>query len=220
MKLLNSLLEIALEFGRKFAQLGILAQTAAAVVLVFGFYQLSSCNKDTTMDSIKIAAEQTNQHVRHMTDSLAALSDSVAKKEIIIKRLTVEISMRSRASTKLKTDQRRLETIRDTVTDTVTIVAVQDTVIDNLKTQVAIADTIISKKDEVIVQKDTIIGTLKTSLLLSESKADTLEKTLEYTINKAKKKDKVFGFIPLPSRRTVGIIGFVGGVYLGTQISK
>jgi hypothetical protein len=220
MQLLNNLLKDVIQFGKNFADLTFVGQLATAVILIFASYQITSCSKDKELDSIKITAEQTSEYANKITDSLRILGDSVAKKEIVISKLNVEISLRSQVRNVLRGEQSRLEVLRDTLTDTVRIIAVQDTTIDNLKTQLAVTDTILFKKDTVIAQKDTVINLLKTSLSLSETKADTLQKTLDYTINKMKKKDKLFGFIPLPSRKTTALLGLVGGVYLGTQITK
>ncbi len=220
MQTLKNLLKDVITFGTSFSHMTFVGQFATAAVLIFASYQLTSCEKDKQLDNIKIAAEQTSQHVQKITDSLSILNDSVAKKEVVISKLSLEISLRSRARTVLRADQRRLEILRDTVTDTVQIIAVQDTAIDNLKTQLAVADTILTKQTSVIAQKDTVIDMLKTGLLLSETKADTLQKTLDYTIKQVNKKDKLFGFIPLPSRKAVGIAGLVGGIYLGTQLTK
>lgn len=220
MELLKNILTQSVSFGKNFAKMTLVGQAATAAILVFASYQLTSCHRDAELNNIKIAAERTSEHARKITDSLHILNDSVAKKEVIIDKLTVEISLRSRMRTVFVSEERRLQILRDTVTDTVQLVAVQDTTIDNLKTQLSIVDTIVTKQASVIAQKDTVIDMLKTGLELSETKADTLQKTLNSTIKKMNKKDKFFGFVPFPSRKTVGIIGLVGGVYLGTQLTK
>jgi hypothetical protein len=220
MQTFKNLLKDVITFGNSFSSMTFVGQLATAAILIFTSYQLTSCEKNKQLDNIKIAAERTSEHARKITDSLHVLNDSVAKKEVIIDKLTVEISLRSRMRTVFRSEERRLQILRDTVTDTVQLVAVQDTTIDNLKTQLSIVDTILTKQVSVIAQKDTVIDMLKTGLELSETKADTLQKTLDATIKKMNKKDKFFGFIPFPSRKTVGIIGLVGGVYLGTQLTK
>lgn len=220
MQPLKDLLKDVIHFGKSFADMSFVGQLATAAILIFASYQITSCSKDKEFESIKVTAEQTSQYVNRITDSLKVLNDSVAKKEVVISKLNVEISLRSKVRNTLRNEQSRLEILRDTLTDTVRIIAVQDTTIDNLKVQLAVADTIGFKKDTIIAKKDTIINTLKTGLRLSETKADTLQKTLDYTLRKMQKKDKLFGFIPLPSRKTTALIGLAGGIYLGTQITK
>ena len=220
MELLKNILKDIVTFGKNFSKMSISGQVAAGIVLIFALYQFMSCQSSNSVDNIKIAAQQTNQQVKQINDSLKILHDSIQQKEVLINKLTIEISLRSKARTKLQSQQQRLEILRDTLIDTVKIIAVQDTTIDNLKTQLAITDTLLIKKDTVIAQKDTVINLLKTSLVLSESKADTLQKTLNYALQQSRKKDKLLGFIPLPSRKVVGITAAVGGIYLGTQIAK
>lgn len=220
MKLLNSLLELALEFGRKYAQLGLTAQIATAVILIIGTSQFTSCAKDQEIESIKMEAEKTTQFADQAKKSVKVLSDSVEKTQVTINKLKFEILLQKKQRLALKTDQRRLETQRIIETDTVKILALQDTTIDNLKSQLSVADSMVQTKDAVIAHQDTSIKLLKYGLDLSEKRADTLQTTLNSTIKKLNKKDKLFGFIPLPNRKVVAATAVVGGIYLGTQLKK
>lgn len=220
MRLLTRLLEIALEFGEKYAQLGLVAQLATAAILVIGTSQFTSCAKDQEIENIKMEAEKTTQFANQKQDSVKFLSDSVNKTQVTINKLKFEISLQRKQRLALKTDQHRLETERIIETDTVTIIALQDTTIDNLKSQLSVVDSMVQTKDAVIAHQDTSIKLLKYGLELSEKRADTLQTTLNSTIKKLNKKDKLFGFIPLPNRKVVAATAVVGGIYLGTQLKK
>jgi hypothetical protein len=220
MQILKTLLKDVVTFGKGFSQLTIIGQLASMAVLIFAGYQLTSCDKTAPTDNINIVAKQTTEYVSTVSDSITKLNDGIVKKEVEIKKLEFIISSTKMSRIKLQGTQIRLDSVRNAAKDTTTLVAIQDSSIANLKMQVAIADTIISRQDTVIAQKDTVIDLLKTSLVLSESKADTLQKTLDYTIKQHNKKDKLFGFIPLPTRKFIAIAGFIGGAYIGTQLTR
>lgn len=220
MELLNNLLKSAIIFGKKFAELTVAAQIAVGAILIFASYQLTSCSKDQEIQNIKIEAEKTTQYAKQAKDSVKVLADSVEKTQVTINKLKFEISLQKRQRAALQVDQHRLEKQIVVETDTVTILALQDTTIDNLKTQLSVVDSIVHKKDSIITHQDTTIGLLKYGLNLSEKRADTLQTTLNSTIKKLNKKDKMFGFIPLPNRKVVAATALIGGVYLGTQLKK
>lgn len=220
METLNNLLKIAIAFGKKFAELTVAAQIAVAAVLIFASYELTSCTKDQEIQNIKMEAEKTTHFANQAKDSVKILADSVNKTQVTINKLKFEISLQRKQRVALKTEQGRLETQRIVETDTVTIIALQDTTIDNLKTQLTVVDSMVHAKDNIIAHQDTTIGLLKYGLELSEKRADTLQTTLNSTIKKINKKDKILGFIPLPNRRVVAATALIGGVYLGTQLKK
>jgi len=220
MELLNSLLSNLIIFIQKFSKLTTSAQIAITSVLLLCTNQLTTCTKDQEIENIKMNAQKTTQYVETISDSLKTLNDDVEKKQVKIEKLSFEISLQKKQRSTLKITQNRLEQLRIVETDTVTIIALQDTTIDNLKSQLTLADVAGSKKDTIIAQQDSSIGLLKHGLQLSEQRADTLQKTLNSTIEKINKKDKIFGFIPMPSRKTVAVTAIIGGVYLGTQLKK
>lgn len=220
MKLLKTIFDTAIKFGEKFSKLTSIGQLATIGILMFSTYYVTSCSNNETVDGINVIVEETKEYSNKLKDSVITLRDSVQRKEVTIKKLTVQVSVLSKQRNVLQNDQRRLEDLRNVAQDTTIIIALQDTTIDNLKTQLAVTDTVVKKQEQIINNKTQQISLLETSLSLSEQRSDTLEKTLDRTLDKLNKKDKLWGVIPLPNRKVVAATALVGGVYLGTQIKK
>lgn len=103
-----------------------------------------------------------------------------------------------------------------------------------LRDSVDILVTIVPKQDSIIVQKDSIItdrtkqvallrfaGLQKDSSIVSLKFAnDTLVKTLKLCPTIKTNPNKLLGFIPMPSRKTATVIGFVLGVYTTARITR
>ena len=220
MKLLKTIFDAAIKFGEKFSKLTSIGQLATIGILMFSTYYVTSCSNNETVDGINVIVEETKEYSNKLKDSVITLRDSVQRKEVTIKKLTIQVSLMSKQRAVLQTEQRRLEDLRNVTQDTTIIIALQDTTIDNLKTQLAVTDTVVKKQEQIISNKTEQISLLETSLSLSEQRSDTLEKTLDRTLDKLNKKDKLWGVIPLPNRKVVAATALVGGVYLGTQIKK
>lgn len=220
MKLLKTIFDAAIKFGEKFSKLTSIGQLATIGILMYSTYYVTSCSNNETVDGINVIVEETKEYSNKLKDSVITLHDSVRGKEVTIKKLTVQVSLLSKQRNVLQNDQRRLEDLRNVTQDTTIIIALQDTTIDNLKTQLAVTDTVVKKQEQIISNKTQQISLLETSLSLSEQRSDTLEKTLDRTLDKLNKKNKLWGVIPLPNRKVVAAAALVGGVYLGTQIKK
>lgn len=220
MKLLKTIFDTAIKFGEKFSKLTSIGQLATIGILMYSTYYVTSCSNNETVDGINVIVEETKEYSNKLKDSVITLHDSVRGKEVVIKKLTVQVSLLSKQRNVLQNDQRRLEDLRNVTQDTTIIIALQDTTIDNLKTQLAVTDTVVKKQEQIISNKTQQISLLETSLSLSEQRSDTLEKTLDRTLDKLNKKNKLWGVIPLPNRKVVAATALVGGVYLGTQIKK
>jgi len=220
MKLLKTIFDTAIKFGEKFSKLTSIGQLATIGILMYSTYYVTSCSNNETVDGINVIVEETKEYSNKLKDSVITLHDSVQRKEVTIKKLTVQVSVLSKQRNVLQNDQRRLEDLRNVTQDTTIIIALQDTTIDNLKTQLAVTDTVVKKQEQIINNKTQQISLLETSLSLSEQRSDTLEKTLDRTLDKLNKKDKLWGVIPLPNRKVVAATALVGGVYLGKQIKK
>lgn len=220
MKLLKTIFDTAIKFGEKFSKLTSIGQLATIGILMYSTYYVTSCSNNETVDGINVIVEETKEYSNKLKDSVITLHDSVRGKEVVIKKLTVQVSLLSKQRNVLQNDQRRLEDLRNVTQDTTIIIALQDTTIDNLKTQLAVTDTVVKKQEQIISNKTQQISLLETSLSLSEQRSDTLEKTLDRTLDKLNKKNKLWGVIPLPNRKVVAAAALVGGVYLGTQIKK
>lgn len=220
MKLLKTLFEATIEFGEKFSKLTGIGQLITVAILIFSTYYITSCSKDRTIDGINVEVEETKEYSNKLKDSVVTLKDSVQGKEVVIKKLSIQVSLLSRERRTLQNVQYRLEDRIELEKDTTIIVALQDTVIDNLKTQLTVTDNVVKNQEHIIATKTDQVNLLQTSLSLTEQRADTLEKTLDRTLDKLNKKDKLWGVIPLPNRKVVATTALVGGVYLGTQIKK
>lgn len=220
MELLTKLFTAIIDFAKKFAQLTLKGQFITIALLMFSTYYLTSCSVKSTIDNIIVSFEETKKQNETLKDSVITLSDSAKQSEVTIKKLRIEISLMSTQKIALRKTQTRLEKVIEKTTDTVTLVALQDTVIDNLKNQVTVADAQIEKQEDIIEAQSNQINLTQQALSVSEQRAALLENTLDDTMDKLNKKDKLWGKIPLPGRKVVAATAFIGGVYLGTQIHK
>jgi predicted RNase H-like nuclease (RuvC/YqgF family) len=220
MELLTKLFTAIIEFARKFTELAVIGQILTIALLVFSTYYVTSCSNKGTVDNITVVFEETKKQNQTLKDSVVVLVDSAKQNEVTIRKLRIEISMMSAQRAALRATQARLEREIKVAPDTVTLVALQDTTIDNLKSQILVADAQIGQQETVIEMQANQLFLTKEALSVSEQRAALLENALDDTFNKLQKKDKLWGKIPLPNRKVVAATALVGGVYVGTRINK
>ena len=160
MKLLKTIFDAAIKFGEKFSKLTSIGQLATIGILMFSTYYVTSCSNNETVDGINVIVEETKEYSNKLKDSVITLRDSVQRKEVTIKKLTIQVSLMSKQRAVLQTEQRRLEDLRNVTQDTTIIIALQDTTIDNLKTQLAVTDTVVKKQEQIINNKTQQISLL------------------------------------------------------------
>lgn len=220
MELLTKLFTAIIEVARKFTELAVIGQILTIALLVFSTYYVASCSNKGAVDNIAVVFEETKKQNKILKDSVTVLADSAKQNEVVIKKLRIEISMISTQRVALRATQIRLENEIKGAADTVTLVALQDTTIDNLKTQILVADTQIGQQETVIEMQANQLFLTKEALSVSEQRAVLLENTLNDTFDKLQKKDKLWGKIPLPNRKVVAATALVGGIYVGARIHK
>lgn len=216
------ILEAVIKFGKAFSKLTGIGQVAVVGALLYVAFAVGSCTKDKDVDNLQVTVEQTKEHAKDLENKVKNLQDNVAKKETTITTLKFQISMRKQQQT---TVRQQLATLEQQASQERTMVAqvplpLTDSLIGGLKQQVAIADTIIKEQDMVINERDAQVKMLNNALYLSQQRGDTLQVALDKTLTAYNKKDKLFGKIPMPSRKTVAAIAFIGGAYVGVQAAR
>lgn len=225
MKILDSIIK----FGSAFSSLTTVGKYAVVGAAVFFVsYGIGKSNGEDKYAQFKAEYEEYRKTatsaviysnlLKTQVDSLQSVSNN---KDSTIKKLTVSISFNLRKRDELRTEFVELESRLTNQGDTAILVAVQDTVIQNLKQQVAVSDTIIIQKDSIIVQKTDQVNLLTQALTLSETRGDSLTKVLEALPKAPNNPNKwFFGLIPKPSRTVVGVVSFVGGVVIASSIGR
>jgi hypothetical protein len=226
MKLFDSLVK----FGKELAEIPRIGKYAAIVVILYFAFFVGSNKKETEFASFKAEYEQLLKEkdtLLKVSDSLETrvndLRASVGTKDSTINKLTVTIERRVGQNRILVSELAELDAkMQDTVirADTNTLLTLKDYAIANLKEQNANKDTIIVQKDSIITEQLQIIDTLNVALDISILRADTLETILKKLPTAPKDPNKLFWDIPKPSRKTVAVASFVGGVLATLFITK
>jgi chromosome segregation ATPase len=219
MNILNKIIENLAKLFDIIQKLDIIGKAVIIGLMLLSVYSLKNCS-GREVDSLKIEVEQTKQKVKTLGDSVITLQTTVDNKETTITKLKFEISLNEKKRVSLVSRQRELEARRMIEKDTVTIIALQDSTIDNLKTQVAYADTVIQGKDKIITEREQQVSLLQNAIGISNTRADLLQTELDKVMNSYKKETKILGFIPKPTRKTAFISGVTIGVITGIVIAK
>ena len=146
------------------------------------------------------------------------LADSSQKKIVVleerVKKTQVSASASKRQADSLKNELKdTTNTMRDSLDILVAIVPKQDTIIMQKDVVIALRETQLRLQEKITLQKDSSIKKLTIA-------NDTLSKLITATPTLAKNPNKLFGFIPLPSRRTALVVGFIGGVITTAGIAR
>ena len=219
MKFLNKILSLVNKLFTILQKTDLVNKGIIVGLIVLFLYFSKDCS-GKELDTLKAQVEQTKKQTQQLNDSLETLQVQVVERENAITQLKSDVSVKEKVKVKLVYKQQDLESRRQVETDTVTIIALQDSTIDNLKTQVAVADTIINTKDKIIGERETQISLLQTSVGVANTKADLLQTQLDNVMNSYKKETKVFGFIPKPTRKAAFIGGVAIGLITGIVIAK
>lgn len=224
MKLLNELIK----FGKAFGKLTQVAQFGVIVALIVVAFSMGNCNGKTGLDNFLVQYEELQQNAKKATahaDSLnrrvAQLSDSANQQTEKIKKLTISISFRERERA---TQVRQLAQLEDRVqaaradSNLVVVVATQDTIIDNLKTQISTIDGVVTDQRQIIQTQATQVLALQEAVQLATTRGDTLQSILNTLPKKPTNPDRFFfGLLPKPSRTVVGAVALVGGIIIGSR---
>lgn len=216
----NKILSDALAFGKKFSLLPTVGKIATVAVLMYLTFVIGTCSKPSVPDgNVEITVQQTKQYANQLEKQLKSLQDTVSQKESTITELKIRISSQRRQREQVSYRIAALDSAA-TIERIALPTPLTDTLISTLKGQVASADSIIELQDSVIVVREQQIDLLNQSVVLANTRGDTLQATLNNVLKEYNKKDKLFGKIPLPSRKTVAAIAFIGGTYFGVSAMR
>lgn len=218
MKLFDSFIK----FGKGFANLPNIGRYAVVFAALYFAFIFGGTKKETEFS--KFRAEY--QQVLKKADTLTKLSDSletrvenlqksVVKKDSTINRLTITVEWRAKQNRVLSTDLAELEArMQDSsaLRDTTQLLALKDSAIVNLKEQVSNRDSMLVQKDSIIQIQQEQKDTLTLAIRLSDQRGDSLETFIRNLPPAPKDPNKFWGVIPKPSRKTVAVVSFVGGV--------
>lgn len=223
----NSIFTTIRSLGRSFNGLNQVGQLVVTVALVFIAFSFGNCKSNDKLDSFIIEyneykknAEKTIEFADSLKTTVDKLTDDVRLKEDKIKKLTIGITDTQKQKQNLKQKLTSLESRIEVTTDTVKILTLKDSVINNLKIQVTTTETIVEEKDKIIELKTEQLVLMTTSLQLSTQRGDSLQKTLLSLPPTPKNPNKLFGVIPLPSRKTVAISALLSGIVIGVVTTK
>jgi uncharacterized coiled-coil protein SlyX len=222
----NNILNSVIKFGSSFSKLSWIGRLAVLGGLIYVAFMFGNCNRQSEIDKFLVEYKEYQTQAKNAVtygDSLKAeirqLEDSVATKNSLIKEFNVSITFseqkRKALNTKLHTLEERLEVAKSEKNDTL-IIATQDTIIGNLKSQLTEADSVIGKQKQVIELKDSQIVLLTSALELSKTRGDSLT-TILNNIPKAPQTKPKFMGITLPSRKATAIAAFTLGVVAGAS---
>lgn len=206
-------------FGKSFEKLGNVGKIAVLGAAAFIAFAFGECNNHDKLVQFQIKYEQLQKEVK-IADSLktkvAVLTSEANNKDTVIKRLTVSLQTQKLQRQKLVGNLEVLEDNLKFAKDTAELVQVQQGIIYNLKEQLTEADKINETQSEVIQNQQYKIVKLNEALELSNIRGDRLQESLDKFNNLKMPTPKK----PFISKKTAGIIAFVGGVVVGNTLAK
>ncbi len=227
---MNKILQTLQIFGKNFDKLSEMGKLVIIAILLFAAYSTVAYESGSKLNEFIVQYDELKRNAAittKMADSLRGqvvdLSNESNAKEEVIKKLSINISIKETKRNKLQDTVHRLEqTIAEAKVDSnlPRVVAYQDTVIGKLKTQLVVSDGIIDDQKNIIKAKTEQTVLLQQSVALSMQRGDSLQAIITKLPATPKNPDKFFGFIPKPSRKVVGAIGFGVGVLAGVQLTK
>lgn len=205
------------------------AQLAIMGALVFLAFVMGNCKGKDKMDQyiseykqFRENAQNTTRYADSLQNEILELADSAKKKDVIIQQLNVSISSKEKQKQQNKTQLVSLEqNLQKAKVDTnhQVVIATQDTIIDNLKTQLTTTEQIVTDQKQVIGNKDEQLKLINTSLLFATQRGDSLQAMLKQLPPPPKNPNKFLG-IPLPSRKTSLAVGLLTGVVVGVAVTR
>ena len=225
MNILNNIIS----FGKSFTKLTQKGQLAVVGALVFLAFTMGNCKGTDKLDSfiveyqtLKKNAETTIKYADSLKTQVTQLTDSAKKKDEAIQKLTITISFKERQKEQQRVElaslEHRLETAKRDSNPQI-IIATQDTVIGNLKTQLNITEQIVTDQKQIITTKDEQLRLTNVALGLATQRGDSLQTILTQMPKTPKNPNKFLG-IPLPSRKTTFAVGLLTGVITGIVVMR
>lgn len=209
------------EFGKIFEKLKITGKLAVVFAVLFIVFSFGECNNHEKLVEFQIKYEQlqteannTKKFADSVNTRVAVLTAEAKNKDTVITRLAISIQTQKLQRQKLEGSLEVLKENLKQTKDTAQIVEIQKGIIYNLNEQVKTADEIAVKQTEIITNQKYQIEKLNTALELSTLRGDRLQETVnKFTTLKMPAPKK-----PFIGKKTAGIIGFIGGVFVGNKI--
>lgn len=219
MKLLNNIIK----FGKSFQSLSQIGQIAVVIALVAIAFNFGSCEGDKKIKQFVVKYEQLQteaKSAKSFADSaknkITLLTNDVNSKNEVIKKLTISVEIRENQRKELKNDLVDLEQNLLAAKDTAELVVVQEHIIDNLKTQLNVADSTNSDLKKLLQLERYKVSKLDSAIVLANSRGDKLQVVVDSLIK-----------LPPPkaprnwiSKKTIGIVAFAGGVFVGDYLAR
>lgn len=210
-------------FGKSFEKLGNVGKIAVLGAAAFVAFAFGECNNHDKLVQFQIKYEQLQKEAAttiKVADSLktkvAVLTTEANNKDTVITRLTVSLQTQKLQRQKLVGNLEVLEDNLKFAKDTAELVQVQQGIIYNLKEQLVEADKTTQTQNEIIQNQQYKIVKLNEALELSNIRGDRLQESLDKFNNLKMPTPKK----PFISKKTAGIIAFVGGVVVGNTLAK
>jgi len=199
----------------------------AAIILVVILFK-DFTNKKNIIDGFINESKQHEQDAKIVLVVNDSLKQQVVKhqkiaedaqQKITILESRVKTTQATVATSKHKIDSLKnalkdtTHTMRDSLDILVVIVPKQDSIIMKQDIVIALRETQIHLQEKIVLQKDSSIK----KLMIAN---DTLSKIVAATPTLKKNPNKLFGFIPLPSRKTTLVVGFIAGVITTAGIAR
>jgi hypothetical protein len=228
---MDKLLTSLINFGKGFSKLtstGRLAIVAAALCIIsFTVGKSESTNKlekfNVEYSKFKTNSKKTSDYADSLNYVVGKLSDENAKIRDSVYKLSITVEWKVReakkVSNRLPILQNRMYS-PEVLADTIKLLALKDSVIENLEDQVAMTASIITDQSAIIEQKDTQIILLESAVAISTTRGDSLQTILHTLPPAAPNPNKLFGIIPKPSRKLVAITAFAVGVVAGAELRR
>jgi hypothetical protein len=157
---MNKILQTLQNFGKNFDKLSDMGKLVIIAILLFIAYSAVAYEGSSKLNEFIVQYDELKRNAAittKMADSLRGqvvdLSNESNQKEEVIKKLSINISIKETKRNKLQDTVHTLEqTIAEAKTDSnlLKVVAYQDTVIGKLKTQIVISDSIIGDQKSII----------------------------------------------------------------------
>jgi len=159
-------------------------------------------------------AKKTTVFADSLKDVVHVMQTIVHTKEVTITKLTTKVKEQTDAKLQLSMQLDSIEHTMDSAKTIYDTLKIKDASIVNLKTQLLHADTVIAQQNLIITERKGQVDTLNLALTHAMVRGDSLQAVLNALPKAPKNPNKIFG-ISLPSRTTIGIVGFISGVVSG-----
>lgn len=193
-----------------------------AVIVIFAF-DAGTCEGDkkvqefkekyeilqTEANEVKIFAESAQKKIIELTDDARSKDDSITA-------LSAKVKSRDKQRDGLKEDLKDLEEELSEAKDAQEEVQVLDHIVSNLKTQLNVADSTNNDLQKLLQLERYKVTKLDSAVAAATVRGDRLQDVVDSLIKLPPPKTPKTWI----SKKTIGVIGFAGGVILGDYLAR